>query len=198
MTGGLTVEGLQQKLAIAQGKTQYRLLFAALLRAEAGVPVEDFIVVGGSAMEVHTLGRYTSGDIDIVARQGAAVAAVLKGWKFQHEARIWTNDDLELVVDLVRPPYTGSLERTTFADTPYGPVRLAGVEDLFVKRLAGGVHTRMESDLVQAQLLAETVGERMDWEYVESFARQMDVLQMARQIRRSVGHGGGRGSGRKR
>jgi len=55
-----------EKLKPARSPTEQRLHFSAILATAAGASTDEFIVVGGSAIEFYTDGRYTSCDIDIV------------------------------------------------------------------------------------------------------------------------------------
>jgi hypothetical protein len=178
---------LTDRLGAAASPTQFRLFFAALLRVQAGVSPDRFYVVGGSAIEVYTVGRYTSGDIDIVTDQDEAVRRVLRHWRFSRQARVWAHDRLSLVVDLVKWPYTGSEAHTTLASTPYGPVRLAAVEDLLVKRLSSTKHWRIPGDMEHAKMLAAEFGVSMDWSYVEKLARDHDVGELLAEVRQAVG-----------
>jgi hypothetical protein len=195
VSASVSTRELKAKLSAAPDETRYRLYFAALLAAHAEVPPDDFYVVGGSAIEIYTAGQYTSGDIDIVSSKSERLRAALRSWGFGREGRVWISEDLRLVVDLVRSPYTGSAERTTLMTTPYGPVRLAAIEDLLVKRLASAKHWKQPGDLKHAMLLALQFLDRIDWAYVESFAREHDVGEMAGELRAAVEKTGGAGHG---
>jgi hypothetical protein len=182
----LALEELKANLRAAEDETRYRLYFEALLGREAGAPAEGFVVVGGSAIEAYTTGRYASGDIDIVATHGERVEEVLRAWGFRRHGRVWTNEELRLVVDLVKLPYTGNLEKTRVLLTSFGPVRLAAVEDLLVKRLSSAKHWKQPGDLEQAKLLALQFFDSIDWAYVERFAREHDVGEIADALREAA------------
>lgn len=172
---------VKKALQRAGSPTEGRLFFAALLGKAAGVPTDDLIVVGGSAIEFYTVGEYTSDDIDIVSSQSTLLQDVLRGWDFQEEGRIWVHEALGIVVDFVRYPYTGDKSRTQVLSTPYGAVRVAALEDLVVKRLISTKHWRIEGDFEHARLLAALYGDRMDWEYIERLSedqRVQDVLEI--------------------
>jgi len=53
-------EDLVAKLETARTPTELRLHFSALLAQASEVPADDFIIVGGSAIEIYTRGEYTS------------------------------------------------------------------------------------------------------------------------------------------
>lgn len=186
MTPALSYDELRAGLASASTPTERHVFFAAMLRVAAEVPDSNFFVVGGSAIEVYTVGRYSSGDIDIVCADARAVETVLRQWRFKREARVWVHEELGIVVDLVKPPYTGSPTRTTLVTTPFGPVRLAAIEDLLVKRLSSYRHWEAKEDIEHAKLLAVQFADRLDWDYIEEFAKDHRVVDLARSLRRAV------------
>ena len=197
MTKPPTYAELRGKLGTAGTETERRLYFAAILREACGILPENFVVVGGSAIEIYTIGRYSSGDIDIVTDDGPRVQTVLLRWEFERVSRIWVNEDLGLVVDLVKPPYTGSAEKTTLMPTPFGQVRLAAVEDLFVKRLISTKFWKVPGDIEHAKMLALSFDGTMDWNYIESYARREDVLDLVIQMRAALRkRAGSKGPGR--
>lgn len=168
-------EHVEKTVQTAASPTQGRIYFAALLASTAGLGPDDSIVVGRSAIEFHMVGEYTSGDIDITSSRPDALREVLRGWKFSGGPRVWLNEDLGIVVDLVRFPYTGDVTRTQLYTTPYGRIRVAGVEDLLVKGLASAKHWRIPGDLEHAKLLSLLYGDRLDWGYVRRYAALNDV-----------------------
>jgi hypothetical protein len=137
-------------------------------------------------MEIYTVGRYTSGDIDIVSDERERLIRVLLHWEFKRPSRVFESTELGLVIDLVKPPYTGSVERTTLATTPFGPVRLAAIEDLLVKRLSSTGNWSRKSDLEHAKMLALQFADSLDWGYIEQYARVHSVLELAKQLRALV------------
>ena len=177
---------LKAKLRAATGPTQRRLYFAALLADAAAVPTDQFYVVGGSAIEFYTVGEYTSGDIDVVSSRNDRLREILAAWKFEGTGRIWSNEELNLVVDLNRYPYSGNAEKTQVVTTPYGAIRLAAIEDLLVKRLISTKFWKEREDFEHAKLLAFDFWDRIDWEYVEGFARREDVLDLLVPLRQAV------------
>jgi hypothetical protein len=182
-------EDVTRAVRIAPSPTQGRVHFAALLAGAAEVDPDDFIVVGGSAIEFHTVGEYTSGDIDIVSSRSDALRTVLHQWKFTGGPRVWLNEDLGIVVDLVKYPYTGDLARTQVYTTPYGMIRVAGIEDLLVKRLASAKHWKIPGDVEHAKLLALLYGDRLDWDYVRKFAALHDVEDFLEALLRAIERG---------
>ncbi len=156
------------------------LYFAALLAKESG---SEVVVVGGSAIEVYTRGGYVSGDIDI--RTDRKVAhRVLAKWNFRDEGRLWIRSDWKIAVDVVGDGYSGDPYRTTTVSTPYGPVRIAVVEDVFIKRLASAKHWQVKEALNEAELLWSDYRVTMDVAYLDRQARTYDVGDLLREFRR--------------
>jgi hypothetical protein len=58
-----------------------------------------------------------------------------------------------LAIDVVCDAYSGDPHPTTTISTPYGILRIAAVEDLFVKRLAAAKHWTVDEALKEADLL---------------------------------------------
>lgn len=191
MTAVPSRQELVRRLSATTDVTQYRLHFAALLASASKLPDPDFIVVGGSAIEVYTVGAYTSGDIDIACRHADALSRALETWGFTRQGRAWVSEELRLYVDPVRWPYTGSTEHTRVMTTPFGPVRLAAIEDLVVKRLSSAKHWGQPGDLEHARLLCARYFDILDWDYLMRFAREHQVAEMAQEMREALQHGRG-------
>jgi len=179
-------EQLVGELKLARSPTERRLHFAAILAGAGGVSADEFIVVGGSAIEFYTSGQYTSGDIDIVATVPAKWKGILKGWGFKEQGRIWFSDDLGIVVDFVKGPYTFDVTRTQVLTTSRGSIRIAALEDLLVKRLMSAKFWRIPSDAEDAKLLAVLYRQRIDWTYVERLAAEKEVADFLAALRRAL------------
>jgi len=179
-------EDVKTAVRTARSPTQGRIHFAALLASAAQVGPDDFIVVGGSAIEFHTVGEYTSGDVDIVSSRSDDLRKVLHQWKFTGGPRVWLNEDVGIVVDLVEYPYTGDLARTQVYSTLYGTIRVAAVEDLLVKTLASAKHWKIPGDIDHAKLLALLYRDRLDWDYVREYAALNGVEDFLDSLLRAI------------
>jgi hypothetical protein len=152
------------------------LYFCALLSREVGEQDAPTIVVGGSAIEIYTEGAYVSGDIDLVGNR-TALAKILKSWGFTRKGREWYSQDWRIAVDLVGGPggLTGSRARVRIIVTPYGPVRLAAVEDLIIKRLVSAKYWEIRSDREHAAILARKYRDELDRGYLSEAAIRAEV-----------------------
>jgi hypothetical protein len=175
----------ERAVASAESHTERILLLAATLTKALGSSKDATIVVGGSAIEIYTSSQYVSEDLDLVAPRQEAIK-ILESWGFAREGRIWWRSDWKIAVDLVGPDYTGSRRRTQIIDTRLGPVRLAAVEDLVIKRLVEAKHFQSREALEQALMLASEYQGRVDEEYLNEFARKEDVVDILEEARRKL------------
>lgn len=180
----MSAERLSQIVAKAKAHDERNLWFGALLSKEAKT---DIVIVGGSAIEVYTSGKYVSADIDLVGERPSIIRA-LERWGFHREGRLWSRPDLRLWVDPVGRDYTGDLRRLREVSTPYGSVRLASVEDLIAKRLIETkVWPRGGTELFdQAVALAAEYHDEIDWEYVTAVAGQDGAEDLVPEVRRRI------------
>ncbi|MGI0128864.1 MAG: hypothetical protein ACREDE_11205 [Thermoplasmata archaeon] len=175
---------LVRTLAKARSRGERNLWLGAVLSKEIAA---DVVIVGGSAIEVYTSGKYVSGDIDVVGERGLIISA-LERWGFRRHGRLWSRSDLELWVDPVGRNYTGDVRRLREVSTPYGPVRLASVEDLIAKRVIEvKVWPRTGTEMFdQAVALATEYDEDVDWDYVTLVAKRERADDLVAELRRRV------------
>jgi hypothetical protein len=172
---------VETELRAAKGEDRRILTFAALLRQEAGLGVDDLVVVGGSAIEIYTEGAYVSGDLDICAPRDP-IQLVLNRWGFTKPGREWARLDWKIVVDVVGPRPSGSMRLTRVVETVHGPVRLGAVEDLILGRLALIKFWREPGEWANAELLVRLP--RLDWDYLDDRAGRDDVVDELALLRR--------------
>jgi hypothetical protein len=154
-----------------------QLYFGALLQRELGEDASAVIIVGGSAIEIYSRGGYASGDLDLVGER-ARIAPILDSWGFKRGGRLWQQSEWKLSVGLVGTEYTGDASKARTIVTPWGPVRLAALEDLIIKRLASCKHWKIPGDFQHALLLARAFRDELDWEYIRSSAREYKVADL--------------------
>ncbi|MEI7813821.1 MAG: helix-turn-helix domain-containing protein [Coriobacteriia bacterium] len=132
---------LEALLAPVADQLERRLMFVGLL--SGGVEALGWpapVVVGGHAVEFYTAGSYATVDIDL-AGDSEPVGQVLDAWRFQREGRHWYDEELGLVVE-VPGSLLGPDEKQHSVELRIGPmiVRIIGIEDLVIDRLAACVH----------------------------------------------------------
>jgi len=180
----VTKQEVEGAVASARSKPQRIQFLGALLEKATG---EEAIIVGGSAVEIYTSGRISSLDIDVVMPRARAIKAV-ESWGFVPSGRVWRRKDWGIGIDLVGPRFTGNRQKVLVMETPYGPVRVAGAEDLLIKRLVELKHwptapAWRESLVNQIAILTSEYGDRMDEEYLAFIAKRDDVADILADFR---------------
>ena len=174
-------------IGTARNSAERTQFIGAMLAAETD---EEVIVVGGSAVDVYATGRQPSLDIDLVTPVRPATP-VIERWGFRRrKGRVWRRTDIATDIDLVGPNYSGSRRRTRIFVTPFGAVRVAGVEDLVVKRLAELKHWPTTPDwreklVEQVAVLLSEPG--IDEDYLLFVANRDDVVDILADFRRARG-----------
>jgi len=183
-----TSEEVGRALEAEPRRPDRTLAFVALLGHESGLG-DRLVVVGGSAIEIHTSGRYVSDDIDVVAETGERerLASVLRSWGFRRSGHGWHQATWKLYVDLPPGPYHGLLELTRVVATRYGPVRVAAPEDLILRRLAMAKYWQEENALREGALLIAQFGPSLDWTYLGEKARREGVADLVPEVRKLAG-----------
>ncbi len=168
-------------IAAARTEADRILALSALLSSATG---DDLIVVGGSAIYLHAPEQTPSLDVDVVTRARPLAAQVLESCGFvRRRGRMRRRSDLPMDVDLLTD-FNGSRTRAVAVDTPYGGVRVAGVEDLLIKRLVELKHWAPKPPwrteiLRQIETLLRLYGAALDEGYLRDRAhreRVTDVL----------------------
>jgi hypothetical protein len=181
----VTKREAEEGVASARSRPERIRYFGALLEKATG---QETIIVGGSAIEIYTSGRTSSRDIDLVTARARAIE-VVESWGFERTGRIWRRPDWDFDVDLVGPSLMGSHQKILVFDTPYGPARVAGVEDLLVKRLVELKHwptspAWRESLVTQVEILLSEFRDKLDEEYLAFIARRDDVVDLLSDFQR--------------
>ncbi len=171
-------------LSKAKNQAERLLWFGALLGATAQSQV---VVVGGSAIQVYTSDEYVSADIDVVGDRRSLIKT-LETWGFARQGRLWSRKDLALWVDPVGRDYTGDRRKLREFVTPYGPVRVAAVEDLIAKRLVE-IAVWPDTGLQlfdQALMLASEYDKTLDWDYIRQLARREKAEQLVDTLQKRI------------
>lgn len=183
-----SAEEVGQILARA-GPAEKVAFFGALLVRESGLDPDELIVVGSSAIEIYTRGGIASGDLDLIGPRDQIVRT-LKAWEFEpSDRRMWIRKDWGLFVHVRKEldGYNGSREGTRFISTPYGGVRVEGIEDAMVRRLISARHWQAKGDFAHALAVAESAPDDIDWDYAEQYAKQELVADLLSELRKRLG-----------
>lgn len=101
---------------------------------------------------------------------------------------MWIRRDWGLFVDVRKPlrDYNGSLDRTRLISTPYGGVRVEGIEDALVRRLVSAKYWQAPGDFDHALAVAESAPNDIDWDYAEQYAKKEMVTELLNELRKRV------------
>jgi hypothetical protein len=154
-------------------------ILGALLQRAVG-PSTEIVIVGGSAIAIWTSGAYVSGDIDLVGPR-SKLAPILASWGFAQaddpDGRVyWSRPDLGLLIDIVdRPDYVGHSEGLLQLQTPSGPIHVAAVEDLILRRLIFWKRGGQPELLDQAVDLFRRNRQKLDPEYITGMTQNEGI-----------------------
>jgi len=163
-----------ERIEAEQDDFKRKMLFLAWLRQ---MPTDDFIVVGGHALEIYSFGKYVSGDIDLVASELGRIEAKLAAIGFKKEGKNWVSEKLRLFVEIVSNKLTGDI--TKVRDIIIGGnsyVRVIGIEDLILDRLNSCVHWNYVTDCEWAEYLVKKFKDTLDVHYLKEKAKEDNVL----------------------
>ncbi len=156
-----------QELSTIESRLERRLRFVAILSRRLSERGECPIVVGGHAVEIHSLGEYTTGDIDLLVSSKEPAIELLESWGFQSQGRIWWHPRLDLVVDLIAEPLAGSRERTLTLEN-------------------GCVHWQVEADCQWVRLLLRQHSAELDEEYLYRCCAEAGTEEKLTDIRQQI------------
>jgi len=142
------------------------------------------VIVGGSAVEIYTLGRYVSGDIDLIGSRDLIKDILLSSGYFREEGRFFVSEELGLFVEVPDRHLAGDLNRVRRVELPElgGEVYVIGIEDLIVDRLLACVFWKSKGDCEMAQFLLKKYAGEIDLEYLTERAEKEKVIDKLRDI----------------
>jgi predicted nucleotidyltransferase len=155
-----------------------KLLFLCWLRNELKKDNVEFVVVGGSAVELYSFGKYLSGDIDIVSPASSRIGEKLENLGFVKHGKNWISKELRLFLEIPASTLAGDPSRVREVEISEGlSVTIIGVEDLIVDRLNACVHWKYETDCEWASYLIRKFENEIDSDYLKerSIKEQVDA-----------------------
>ncbi len=135
---------------------------------------ESIYLVGGQAVETYTAGQFTTGDIDITTTDRKTTEEVLARIGFKKEGMIWLNERLGVAVHIVGLTPSRSEKARIIHVGPY-TVRVVGVEDLIIDRLAAAKFWKSQRDAEQAKALFTSFKKQVDMQYLRRRATEEKV-----------------------
>lgn len=150
---------------------------AALAEWVQGLYPEDTtqaVLVGGAAVELFTEGAYTTGDLDFVGSVPKEVQLRLRDSGFVRQGRHWIHEDLEVFLEFPATALEAG-ETSQTIEVLGSIVRVIGLEELIVDRLAAWQFWRSTVDGYNAWLLMNCRGDDVDASRLEDLARRKEV-----------------------
>lgn len=124
------------------------------------------ILVGGAAVELYTLGAYTTGDVDLVGSVTPLAARLLKEAGFERHGRHWLHEPAQIFLEFPGTALDPD-ERTSHIEVAGHEVRIISAEDLLIDRLGSWEYWQSSVDGVNALLLWRTQRQNMNVEHLE-------------------------------
>lgn len=145
------------------------------------------IIVGGHAVEIYTMGHYTTVDVDLVlnGRELAAKVFETVGFKKAPGYRHWYHEELGLPLEIPDDVLAGSMDRilqVTVEDDFH--VYVIGIEDLILDRVRAAVYWKSSADQEWALLLMKSQFEEIDFDYLESEAGKEPDINIIKLIKK--------------
>jgi hypothetical protein len=175
----ITRKAFDQAVGATDEPHERTSILGALLQTAIG-PTPKLVIVGGSAIAIWTSGHYVSGDIDLVGPR-SKLGPILASWGFaltdDPDGRVyWSRPDLGLFIDIIdRADYVGHSEGLLVLKTRYGPIYVAAVEDLIVRRLIFWKRGGPPELLDQAVDLFRRNRQKIDSEYMGVLTPNEDI-----------------------
>jgi hypothetical protein len=125
------------------------------------------VLVGGAAVELYTLGAYTTGDVDLVGSVTPSVAQLLKESGFKRHGRHWLHEPAQIFVEFPASVLDPG-ERAWRIEVAGREVHIISAEDLLIDRLGSWEYWQSSVDGVNALLLWSAQKQNMDIERLEN------------------------------
>ncbi|MGD1075335.1 MAG: hypothetical protein ABR903_04565 [Thermodesulfovibrionales bacterium] len=144
----------------------------------------EIVIVGGSAVELYSFGKYLSGDIDIVSPASYSIGEKLESLGFFKRGKNWISEELGLFMDIPASALAGDPARVREVAIGDGfSVKVIGVEDLIVDRLNACVHWKFETDCEWASYLIRKFEKEIDLDYLMKRAAEDKVDAKLNELR---------------
>ncbi len=174
-----------KKLKSVENPLKRRLMLVGILTKELESKGVIPILVGGNALELYTLGGYSTSDVDLICDRKLA-GEVLEKLGFRKFGRFWVSEEFEMVVEFPDTSLAGSLDKVELFEFDDFRVYVIGKEDLIVDRLNACVFWKSEDDCRWVKELLLLYYDKIDWEYLEKRCKEEETINELCRIRREV------------
>jgi len=151
-----------------------KMLFLGYLTDRLDRKSQSIYLVGGQAVETYTAGQFTTGDIDITSTDRETTEGILGRMGFKRGGMVWINEALGMAVHIV-DTIPNRTEKTRLIRVGPFTVRVVGIEDLIVDRLAAAKFWKSDRDAEQAEALFNAFVRQIDMKYLRKRAGEEKV-----------------------
>lgn len=131
------------------------------------------ILVGGSAVELYTVGEYTTYDVDLVLSGWEKASQLLEEIGFEKTAKHWYHETLQLPIEIPDSVLAGSMEKVIRIQTEENfHFYVIGIEDIILDRARAAVYWNSKRDEEWVLLLMGAQFDKIDFDYLERTAQQ--------------------------
>lgn len=134
------------------------------------------ILVGGSAVELYTLGNYGSLDLDLVMADISKPVEILKNNGFIKDGKQWYNPDIDVLVEFVGGEPPAKVLRINYKGSF---VLVTSLEEIIADRLNAAKWWRSKADEKWAKvMLSDALSkpkENFDFEYLQKRSQEEDT-----------------------
>jgi hypothetical protein len=142
---------------------------------------QSLYLVGGQAVETYTGGLFTTGDIDITSTDRKTTEEILARIGFKQEGMVWINEALSIAVHIV-DLIPNRTEKTRLMHVGPYTVRVVGVEDLIIDRLAAAKFWKSDRDAEQARTLFSAFAKQIDSKYLRKRAGEENIDELVKSL----------------
>lgn len=171
-----------EKIASIQNLVDKKAYFMSLLTREAEKKNIRPIVVGGSAVDFYTEGIFPSYDIDLVGSRKIIGEILENNFDFKRSGRHWINEQIGIYVEIPGDHLAGNLDKVTTIKVNDLKLYVIGIEDLIIDRMAACSEWKSDTDCKQAQYLLKYYHSRIDFNYLNTKAKDEGLLKILEKL----------------
>lgn len=138
------------------------------------------VIVGGFAVELWTMGKYATLDIDLIADGITEYASVLHDLGFSNKGGVWIYPDTDIIIEFPKPPLDGDYARLQPLAFQDYQLYVLGIEDIILDRVSAAKFWGDLASKEWAIFLLAAHYQKIDWDYCEKLVREKligDVFQ---------------------
>jgi predicted nucleotidyltransferase len=172
-----------KKIASEQDDFKRKMMFMGWLSGKMKEKGIDFILVGGSAAEVYSFGKYQSADIDLVSSGSIGLRETLSELGFKQTGKNWISEELRLLIEIPDSVLVGDQNKVRAIEIGNGmTVKVIGIEDLILDRLVSCKFWKFKNDCEIAEYLLFKYRDDLDMEYLTETAMTEKVIDKLQEL----------------